>query len=159
VRRQFRPTSGETSFPKAVAWKDATEAQRRGDSSWLPDALTARTWQCFVSNGPRTVIHFPRHDGSGGIRDSRHRGRENHCLPANEPWRLLASGPLGEDVDVTYYAGLRQLQVLEGHTANPYLVQLEPLPPGLHVIHAITTSGRNREISHPSTVLFQTRPD
>ena len=144
-------------FPQIVAWTEATERQRRGNTSWLPDALTARLWQSFVSNWPSTIIHFPRSDGAGGFGGGMHHpGREDHFLPADEPWNLVASGPVG-DVRVEYYAGLQRLQVLKTYDNNPYLVQLEGLPPGLHIIHAVTTSGEAREISHPSTVMFQRR--
>lgn len=145
-------------FPQVVAWKEATEQQRRSDTSWLPDALIARVWQSFVSDWPRTIIHFPRSDGAGGFGGGRHHpGREDHFLPADEPWNLVASGPIGGDVRVDYYAGLRKLRVLRTYNDNPYLVQLEGLPPGLHVIHTVTTVGEFQEISHPSTVMFQRR--
>jgi len=147
----------DTSNPQVVSWKDATEQQRRGDTSWLPDAETARIWRAFVSNRPKTVIHFPRYDGSGGFGHANHFGRENHFLPANEPWRLVASGPVGDDVSVAYFAGLKKLKVLKQYGDSPYVVQLEPLPPGLHAIHAVVRVGETEEISHPSTVLFQER--
>jgi hypothetical protein len=148
----------ESRFPQAVAWEDATEQQRRGNTSWLPDPLTARLWQSFVSNWPRTIIHFPRSDGAGGFGGGiHHPGREDHFLPADEPWSLVASGPVGSGVHVEYYAGLRQLRVLKTYNDNPYLVQLEALPPGLHVIYAVTTSDSSKEISHPSAVMFQRR--
>ena len=147
----------DTSLPQVVAWDKATQAQRRGNTSWLPDELVARTWQAFCSDRPRTVIHFPRTEGNGGIRESQHPGRENHFLPANEPWNLLASGPMGDNITVEYFAGPKPLKVLKRYHDNPYLVQLEPLEPGLHIIHAITTIGDKKEISHPSAVLFQER--
>jgi hypothetical protein len=71
--------------------------------------------------------------------------------------RRPTSGPVGSGVRVEYYAGLQKLRVLKKYDNNPYLVQLEGLPPGLHVIHAVTTRGDFQEISHPSTVMFQQR--
>jgi len=86
-----------------------------------------------------------------------HPDRSNHFLPANEPWNLVASGPTGDDVRVEYFAGLRPLRVLKRYRENPYLVQLEALEPGLHVIYAITTANGKKEISHPAPILFQAR--
>ena len=71
---------------------------------------------------PRTVILFPRFDGSGGIRASHHAGRENHMVAADEPWNLLATGPAGDDIEVDYFAGLRKLKVLRSYCDNPYAV-------------------------------------
>lgn len=69
----------------------------------------------------------------------------------------MASGPLGERVTVDYYAGLKKLQVLRRYGDNPYVVQLEPLPAGLHVIYAVTSEETRQEISHPSTIMFEAR--
>ena len=147
----------DTSFPTIVSWKDATREQRRGDVSWLPDAYTARVWQSYVSNNPRTVILFPRFDGNEGFSHPAPRGRETHFLAAGEPWNLLAAGPTGEGIEVQFYADLEPLEG-ERHSQSPYFLEMPPLEPGLHVIYAITTfADGTREISHPSVILFQAR--
>ena len=78
-------------------------------------------------------------------------------MPADEPWNLVASGPRGDHVGVEYYAGLKKLKVLRTYDNNPLVVQLEPLPPGLHLIHAVTTVGDKRGISRGQTILFHSR--
>ena len=97
------------------------------------------------------------HRGIRGLRSASTRRRPARLLPANEPWNLVASGSLGEDVTVEFYAGLKKLDVLKTYDENPFLVQLEGLPPGLHIIHAVTNSPDGTEISSPSTVMFQQR--
>ncbi len=81
-------------------------------------------------------------------------GWHNSFLAANEPFELVASGPLGDDLSVEYYADLNRLKVLAG---SDYRVRLEGLPPGLHSIYAITTFGGRKEISRPVTIMFQQR--
>ncbi|MFO8014375.1 MAG: hypothetical protein R6X20_13845 [Phycisphaerae bacterium] len=147
----------DTSDPQVVPFKEADEATRRGDVSWLPDEYTARVWRVFVSNWPKTVIQFPRFDGNEGFSFTRPEGRVIHFMEAGVPFNLLACGPFGKDVTVEYWAGLKRLKVLRRYRDNPYLVQLEPLPPGLHVLHAITTVDGKREISRPAPILFQRR--
>lgn len=149
--------SWQTNNPTAIRWNDATEAQRRGDSSWLPDALTARLWRAYVSQWPRAVIHFPRYDGNEGFAFTRPVGREIHFMAADEPWPLLASGPTGQDVRVHYFAGLRELKVIQRINDNPYNVLLEPLPAGLHAIHLVIETPDGQEISHAQPILFQPR--
>ncbi|MGC9454446.1 MAG: hypothetical protein ACP5HU_06240 [Phycisphaerae bacterium] len=145
------------NWPVVLPFPEATEEQRRGDASWLPDEFTARLWQAFVANWPRTVIHFPRFDGNEGFGFTRPQGREIHFMEANRPFNLLASGPIGENVTVEYYAGLRKLEVLHRYRDNPYMVRLEALPPGLHVLYAITTVDGEKEICWPQPILFQSR--
>ncbi len=144
----------ETSFPEVVPVKDY-----KGDSKrlvWLPTELTARIWQAFVSFDPRTVIHFPMFEGRPTYGGRRPHGWHNSYMEAGVPWELVASGPLGDDLKVEYYAGLEKLEVLKVH-GSPYRVTLGALPPGLHAIYAITTVDGIREISRPVTVLFQKR--
>jgi hypothetical protein len=143
--------------PQVVPFAEASEPERRGDGSWLPDAFTARLWQSFVANWPRTVIHFPRFDGNEGFSFVRPAGREIHFMEADKPFELLAAGPIGEDVTVEYYAGLKKLEVLARHRDNPYMVRLEALPPGLHVLYAVTTVDGDKEFSWPQPILFQRR--
>ncbi len=138
-------------------------ADYEGDSDnlvWLPNEYLARVWRSFVSHKPRTVIHFPINEGSYVFGGRRPHGWRQSFMAANEPWELVASGPLGEDVKVTWYSGLEPLEVIESHDDNPYRVTLKGLEPGLHVIHAIVDMGNEgKEISRPTTVLFTERQD
>ncbi len=147
------------NWPEVVPFAEVDEQQRRGNASWLPDEFTARLWQSFVAQWPRTVIHFPRFDGNEGFAGPRPEGREIHFMAADEPFELLAAGPIGDDVTVEYYAGLEKLEVLNRHRDNPYIVRLRGLSPGLHVIYAITTVDGEREISWPQPILFQGRDE
>jgi hypothetical protein len=139
----------ETDYPQVVPVK-----QYRGNSKnlvWLPSELTARLWQAFVSENPKTIIHFPCMDGYGGYGQPDPPGWHNSLLEADKPFELVASGPLGKEVRVEYYAGLRKLKILKG---KDYRVTLEGLEPGLHAIYAITTVDGVKEISRPVTVFF-----
>ena len=132
-----------------------------GDRSgcvWLPNEHTARVWQAFASNNPRTVIHFPTFDGTNTFGGPQPWDWRVSQMEAGTPWELVATGPLGEGVAVEFYAGLRKLKTTRRDPANPYRVTVEPLPPGWHAIHAITTVGGVREISRPVTVFFHARP-
>ena len=140
----------ETNFPLVVPVQEY-----EGNSKylvWLPSERTARLWQAFVAENPKTIIHFPMFEGTSTYGGPQPHGWHNSFLAANEPFELVASGPLGDDLSVEYYAGLKQLDVLAG---KEYRVRLEGLPPGLHSIYAITTVNGQREISRPVTILFQ----
>jgi len=142
----------ETHFPQAVP-----VGTYRGNSKslvWLPNEKTARLWQAFVSENPKTIIHFPMFEGHNWYGGPQPHGWRNSYLAANEPFELVASGPLGEDLSVEYYDGLTPLKVLAG---QDYRVTLEGLSPGLHSIYAITTVGGKKEISRPVTIIFQER--
>jgi len=142
----------ETNFPEVVPFR-----QYRGKSEnlvWLPSERIARLWQAFVSENPRTIIHFPMFEGTSTYGGPQPHGWHNSFLAANEPFELVASGPLGDDLSVEYYADLNRLKVLAG---SDYRVRLEGLPPGLHSIYAITTFGGRKEISRPVTIMFQQR--
>jgi len=126
------------------------------DLVWLPNELTARIWQAFVSQNPRTVIHFPMSEGHNNYGQPNPHGWHNSFLAADEPFELVASGPLSEDVKVEYYAGLGKLEVLRQH-GTPYRVTLAAPEPGLHALYAITEWNGRREISRPVTIMFQKR--
>ncbi|MCC5848267.1 MAG: hypothetical protein JJU29_09245 [Verrucomicrobia bacterium] len=143
----------ESNHPRVVAWDEATREERRGQSGWFPDEFTARVWSATVSNWPNTVIHFPRFDPNDGWSGRPGGGHIHHQLRAGEPFRILASGPLGEDLKVTWYAGLEPLEVQRVFRDNPYLVEIGGLPAGLHVLHAITETGEGTEISRPHPIL------
>jgi len=148
-------TTIESNFPRAVAWADADASLRRGDATWFPDALTARIWQSASSNWPRTVIHFPRFDATGGWFAPPPAGAVQHFMEADQPFPILATGPVGEGVEVQWYAGLRPLTVTGTHRDNPYLVEVEGLPAGLHILYAVTTLPDGaREISRPQMIFF-----
>ncbi len=149
--------SPDSNYVTILPFKDATEAQRRGDASWLPDELTARIWQAFLSNRPPAVIHFPRFDGNQGFMTARPDGREIHYLEANKPWPLLASGPKGDNVKVEYFAGLKKLKVQKMIGEDPYNVILEPLEPGMHAIYLKVTVDDKPSLTHPHPILFQKR--
>ncbi len=141
----------ETNHPRVVK-----VSEYDGDTSravWLPGELSARVWAAFVSNNPRTVIHFPTFDGRNEYMGPLPRGWHNSTMLADQPFRLLASGPTGDDVTVAYYDGERELNVIETH-GSPYHVTLEALPAGLHTIYAITTIGEAQEISRPVSIWF-----
>lgn len=147
----------ESNFPKVVAWKDATQAQREGPNGWLPTARVARLWQAAVSDWPRTTIHFPRFDSTSAWTGSPPGpGHVHHMMAAGEPFHLLASGPTGDDVTVEYFADLEPLKVIKTY-GSPYIVQLEGLPVGLHNLYAITTIGGRQEISRPQMIFFAER--
>lgn len=142
----------ETNFPQVVPVR-----RYKGNSKnlvWLPSEKTARLWQAFISENPKTIIHFPMFEGTSTYGGPQPHGWHNSFLAANEPFELVASGPLGDDLSVEYYAGLKQLDVLAG---KDYRVRLEGLPPGLHSIYAITTARGQEEISRPVTIMFQER--
>lgn len=143
-----------TNYPEVVPVRGY-----RGRSKnlvWLPNELTARIWQAFVSQNPRTVIHFPMFEGHNNYGHPNPHGWHNSFLPADEPFELVASGPRADDLKVEYYAGLEKLEVVEQH-GTPYRVTLQGPPPGLHAIYAITEWNSHREISRPATIMFQRR--
>jgi len=144
----------ETNFPQITPVNEY-----RGNSknlSWLPNERMARLWQAFVSENPLTVIHFPRFEGHANYGFPNSHGWRNSYLAANEPFELVASGPAGDDVKVTYYADLEPLEVLETH-GTPLRVTLKAPGPGLRGVYAITEWDGKKEISRPITILFQTR--
>jgi len=143
-----------TNYPEVMPVR-----QYKGNSKglvWLPNERTARIWQAFVSQNPRTVIHFPMFEGHNNYGQPNPHGWKNSFLAANEPFELVASGPLGKDLKVEYYAGLKKLEVLKEH-GSPYRVTLAAPEPGLHAVHAITAWDGQREISRPVTIMFQKR--
>ena len=148
----------ESSFPRVVRWADATEAQRRGAWWWLPTERSARVWQAATSDWPKTVIHFPRFDDTDGWSGPPAAGHAHDQLPAGQPFTLLASGPIGADVEVAYFADLQPLTVVRRHRDSPYIVEVEGLPPGLHNLYAITTVAGQREISRPQMIYFYEAP-
>jgi len=81
---------------------------------WLPTERIARIWQAFVSENPKTVIHFPMCEGHGNYGLPRPHGWHNSFMEAGVPFELVASGPLGDNLNVEYYAGLTKLKVLKG---------------------------------------------
>ncbi len=143
----------ESNFPKVVPVREFDGDRSR--AVWLPNAHIARIWQAFCSNHPQTVIHFPRFDGHGGFGNAPRANLDwrNSHLVAGEPIEVMASGPDADDVEVTWYAGLEQLEVIREHDGNPFRVTLEPLPAGTHALYAITRIGEQREISRPVTVM------
>lgn len=142
----------ESNFPQVVPVQEHEGEDRM--LVWFPNELTARMWQSFSSNHPRTVIHFPSDEGSTGFGGSIINNWHISTMTAGRPWELVASGPVHEELSVTYYAGLTPLKVRETHDGNPYRVTMEPLEPGVHVIHAVTRFGDRTEISRPVTVYF-----
>lgn len=150
-----------TNFPQVVKWSEASEVQRRGDSWWLPTQRVARVWQASSSDWPRTVIQFPRFDATDGWSGPPPAGTLQHQMMADEPFHILASGPVGESVKVEYYADLDPLKVLQTLRA-PYLVQVEGMSAGVHNLYAITTwtdveGKEQREISRPQMIFFHER--
>lgn len=149
----------ESNFPKVVAFREF-----KGDikkTVWLPTPLVARTWQAFVSYDPKTIIQFPMFEGDGGTGHPLPNGWRQSIMTADEPFEIAASGPLssgsrGKDVKVTFYADLEPLKA-KTHGDNPYRVTAAGLPPGLHVIYAITNVDGQEEISRPVTVMFHSR--
>ena len=71
------------------------------------------------------------------------------------PFEVLASGPLGDGLEVAYYAGATRLKQVGGSAYRPVL---EGLPPGLHALYAVTTVGGAREVSRPVLIFFGKRP-
>ncbi len=148
--------SWESNYPKAVPFNEH-RGDRRG-TVWLPTARVARAWQAFMSQGPRTVIHFPTFEGHSTVGQPQPNGWHNSHLAADEPFEVAASGPLGPGVKVEFFADLEPLRVVGRGGANPYRVRAGGLPPGLHVLYAVTTVGGRQEISRPVTVMFHRRP-
>jgi hypothetical protein len=145
----------ETNFPQAVRFEEFTGD--RSNTVWLPTALVARTWQAFVSYHPRTVIQFPMFEGHSTIGQAQPNGWHNSHLAADTPFEIAASGPIGDGVKVEFYADLNPLKVLWRAGDNPYRLTAGGLPPGLHVIYAMTTVDDKREMSRPVTVMFHRR--
>jgi hypothetical protein len=145
----------ETNFPQAVPFKEYTGDPLK--TVWLPTALAARTWQAFVSYNPRTVIQFPMFEGHSTIGQPQPNGWHNSHLAADTPFEIAASGPIGHGVKVAFYADLAPLEVIKRAKDNPYRLTAAGLPPGLHVLYAITTFNGTQEISRPVTVMFHRR--
>ncbi len=143
-----------TSYPEVVPVR-GYKGKSKG-LVWQPNELTARIWQAFVSQNPRTVIHFPRFEGHNNYGQPNPHGWKNSFLAADEPFELVASGPLGKDLKAQYYAGLSKLNVLQEH-GTPYRVTLAAPEPGLHAVYAVTEWDGRREISRPVTIMFQKR--
>ncbi len=152
----------DSNFPQVVKWSDATEQQRRGSTWWLPTERSARIWQASTSDWPRTVIHFPRFDPTDGWSGPPGERQVHHQMAADEPFNIMASGKMGPDVRVEYYADLEPLKVIFKYRNSPYLVRVEGLPPGLHNLYAITTytdagGKEQKEISRPQMIYFHER--
>lgn len=146
----------ETNDPRAVPFREY-----KGDPAngvWLPTARTARAWQAFVSYNPRTVIQFPTFEGHNTIGQPQPNGWHNSHLAAGEPFEIAASGPTGPGVTVEFFADLEPLKIARRDKANPYRVRADGLPPGVHVLYAVTTADGKAEISRPVTVMFHPKP-
>lgn len=143
----------EGNFPQAVPFKEFKGD--RGKTVWLPTARVARVWQAFVSNDPRTVIHFPAFEGHNTIGQPQPNGWHNSHLAADEPFEVVASGPTGDGVKVEFFADLEPLKVQKRH--GLYRLAARGLPPGLHALYAVTTVGGKKEISRPVSIMFHRR--
>ena len=144
----------ETNYPEVVPVRSYKGNEK--NLVWLPNELTARIWQAYVSQNPKTIIHFPMFEGHNNYGLPNPHGWRNTYLAADEPFELLASGPVADDMKVEYYAGLQQLKVIKEH-GNPLRVTLAGPGPGLHAIYAITEWNGQREISRPVTIMFHKR--
>jgi hypothetical protein len=133
--------------PQVVSFKEYTT----GPAVWLPSAGMAQLWRATVANHPRTVIQFPTFDGNASFDQDIYPYWHNSTLKAGAPLEMVASGPTGADVRVTYYEGARALNVVKTH-GTPYRVTLAPLEPGIHGIHAESIVDGVREVSHPVLV-------
>jgi hypothetical protein len=102
------------------------------------------------------VIQFPSFGGDAGIGQVLPKEWHTSILAADEPFEIAASGAQGKDVKVTFYADLEPLKT-KAQGNNPYRVSAEGLPPGLHVLYAVTSIDRQEEISRPVTVMFHRR--
>lgn len=145
----------ESNYPQAVPFKDYKGD--RGKTVWLPTARVARAWQAFASYDPRTVIHFPAFEGHNTIGQPQPNDWHNSHLMADDPFELVASGPIGEGANVRFFADLEPLKVVRQDPSNPYRLTAAGLSPGLHVLYAITVVGEKEEISRPVTVMFHRR--
>ena len=143
----------QTNFPKAVPFKEF-----KGDlknTVWLPTERVARAWQAFVSYNPRTVIHFPMFEGHNTSGQAQPNDWHNSDLAADEPFEIAASGPLGEGLKVEYYFDAHQpLAIARQDPGRPYRVTAKGLPPGLHVLYAVTRWDGQEEISRPVSIMF-----
>jgi hypothetical protein len=131
----------------------------RGDAKlvcWMPTERLARTWQAFVSFNPFTVLCFPAFDG-GAIGHAQPPEMHNSSLPAAEPFEIVASGRIAKDLKIEFYADTKPLEVLPRSDGNPFRASAAGLPPGLHVLYAVTTIGDIKEISRPVTIMFYAR--
>lgn len=151
-----------TNFPQVAPVKGFKENTQ--NLVWLPNEKLARLWQAFTSNNPRTVIHFPAFEGASTYGGNQPYGWHNSFLAADEPFNIVASGPLNpdgstKDLKVTFYAGLTPLKTTPKSPDNPYRVTAEALPAGLHSIYAITELEGKQEISRPVTIMFQKRKE
>ena len=142
----------KTNFPRIVPVREYTDNSK--NLVWLPDESIARLWQAFVSENPRTIIHFPISDGYWPSSVPPPPPWHNTSIEAERPIEVVASGPLGSDLAVEYYTGTRRLRAVKGEN---YRVTLEGLSPGLYAIYAITKLGALKEISRPVLVAVHPR--
>jgi|GEM_PF-4561884 len=134
-----------SAIPEVVAYDEKLMAS--GNYAWLPNKRVARAWQAFSVYMPETAILFPTHRGK------EHAHTVDHVLPANKPFTLLATGPVGANIKVEFYADLKRLERLDDGS-KPYAATIAGLPPGLHSLYAVTTTEKGEQLSRPNPILF-----
>ena len=111
----------------------------------------------FAAFVATAICVIPPRAGYNTIGQPQPNGWHNSHLAADEPFEIVASGPLGPKVQVTFYADLEPLKVVARDKGNPYRLRAQGLPPGLHVLYAVTSIDGREEISRPVSIMFHRR--
>lgn len=123
---------------------------------WLPNGELAHYWRHFVAAQTSVRLAFPTYNHSSGF--SKKSGfaspKDVTARPAGEPTRIVASGPLGDDVTVRYYVDAEPLKPEWTHPDNPYHLVAPALPAGLHVFTMEVRKGDMVYLSRPVTIMF-----
>ncbi|MCC5830213.1 MAG: hypothetical protein JJU36_12260 [Phycisphaeraceae bacterium] len=123
---------------------------------WLANERMAHYWRHFVADERVVRIAFPTFNHSWAFVFPRGFARPEDVSrhQADKPFDLIATGPLGDDVQVKYFINARQVTPRWTHPQNPYHVRMPPLPRGLHTFTMEVRRGDRVHLSRPVTVSF-----
>ncbi len=129
-------------------------AEFKGDNAemtWLPSEKLARIWQAFVSFKPHVMIQYPTFDGYAPFMGP----NKQTCtvLKAEEPFPIVASGPLADDLKLELWNGDQLVDGVLSEEENPYALTHPGLPEGMHTLILKVEIKDRTVISKPVMVL------
>jgi len=141
------------------SWKSASPKilplrEHQGDDAemtWLPSEKSARIWQAFVSYKPQVMIQYPTFDGYAPFMGP----NKQTCtvLNAGEPFPLVASGPLAEDLTLELWNADQRLELKSLDPEDPYALSVAGLPEGMHTLILKARLAGREIISNPVMLL------